>query len=267
MDKLLFKTSKKNFYGFLNSMIKISIDKSKTFLPLNIAKGTTEQRLQKARLLNLKFYDNLQYEIIKREIKPAAFKRTLKSTAGAKIGIDIFNAGCENASNLTFRINKDRKIKGFSFFLPLEYWTGNIRQSLQTVFLRETQKFFNEICNPKFAARKLTIYNKFRNLSEVDAFYAQNINGKNELKNDILKDFLSKRSDREKIDILQYLRYTLQCEQNIKKAEYQVDRHIEKAENLKFINKNYDLTDYKYDKKFELLEKELKDIIKSVRQK
>ena len=51
-------------------------------------------------------------------------------------------------------------------------------------------------------------------------------------------------------------------QQNIKKAEYQVDRHIEKAENLKFINKNYDLTDYKYDKKFELLEKELKDILK-----
>jgi hypothetical protein len=38
-------------------MLKIKINQAKTYLPLKMAKGTMADRMQKARLLNLKFYE------------------------------------------------------------------------------------------------------------------------------------------------------------------------------------------------------------------
>ena len=72
-------------------MNTFKINHAKNFLPLNIAKGTVEQRMQKARLMNLRFFDNLQDVILKREIKPTAFSRTLKETTKAPIKIEIIN--------------------------------------------------------------------------------------------------------------------------------------------------------------------------------
>ena len=49
-------------------MMNIKIDGKKMFMPLKKAKGTTEQRLQRARELNLQFYDNLQKEFVDRKL-------------------------------------------------------------------------------------------------------------------------------------------------------------------------------------------------------
>ena len=51
-------------------MIRYGINRTKAFIPLKISQGTTEQRFQKARLFNLKFYDELQDCIKDKEIAP-----------------------------------------------------------------------------------------------------------------------------------------------------------------------------------------------------
>ena len=40
--------------------VKLNIDSKKMFMPLKKVKGTTEQRLQQARELNVEFYKNLR---------------------------------------------------------------------------------------------------------------------------------------------------------------------------------------------------------------
>ena len=60
----------------------IKINKPKTFLPLSIAKGTTEERFAKATQSNLKFYKDLSYDFKDREVGLPTFKRSLREATG-----------------------------------------------------------------------------------------------------------------------------------------------------------------------------------------
>ena len=246
-------------------MMKLSINKSKTFLPLSMAKGTTEQRLQKARLLNLKFYDNLHDEFINREVKQSVFKRVLREASGIKPEINIFEANDWKKTTLTPLLDSRRKVKGFAFFIPLTYWYSNIPQSASQFFLKETQRFFNMICNPKFLTRRFLLFNRGYNIKKVMDFYSQNIAEKQVLTAENLDKFLCGKNADEKINTLQFLRYNLMDDMNVHKAEYRIDKHIEKVESLKFQNKNYDLSEYQYDEKLALLNQRLNEVIQAER--
>ena len=247
--------------------MKFNINKSKVFLPLAISKGTTEQRLQKARLLNLRFYDNLQDEFVNREIKQSVFKRILKETSGLKPGVEIFESDNPKMASMTPLIGAGRKVRGYAFYLPLTYWYGNIQQSSAQLFLKTTQKFFNEIFNPKFLTRRLSMFNRGYNAERAESFYSEHIAGKQVLRAENLDKFLSGKNADEKINTLQFLRYSLLDEKNIHQAEHGIDKHIEKAEHLKFQNKNYDLSEYHYDEKLALLNEKLGKVIQDERQK
>ena len=248
-------------------MMKLSINKSKVFLPLTISKGTTEQRLQKARLLNLRFYDNLQDEFVNREIKQSVFKRILKETSGFKPGVEIFESDNPKKANMAPLIGAGRKVRGYSFFLPVTYWYSTIHKSTAKLFLEATQKFFNGTFNPKFLTRKITMFNKNYNLKEVQKFYMDNIAEKQTLNEENLDMYLHGKKAEEKINTLQFFRYSLLDEKNIHQAEHGIDKHIEKAEHLKFQNKNYDLSEYHYDEKLALLNEKLGKVIQGERQK
>ena len=259
------KLAKKIFTGFINSMVKLSINKSKVFLPLSMSKGTTEQRLQKARLLNLRFYDNLQDKFVNREIKQSVFKRILKETSGFKPGIEIFESGSPKKAKMTPLLGAQNKIRGYAFALPVTYWFENIHKSSAQLFLKTTQRFFNEIFNPKFLARKIIMNNKGYNTKEAGEFYMNNIAEKQTLNPKNLDKYLQMKKAEEKINILQFFRYSLLDERNVHQAEHGIDKHIEKADHLKFQNKNYDLSEYHYDEKLALLNKKLGEIIQSER--
>ncbi len=248
-------------------MMKLSINKSKAFLPLSMSKGTTEQRLQKARLLNLRFYDNLLDKFDNREVKPSVFKRVLKETSGTKPGVEIFDSKDSRKAFLTPILGSVRKIRGYALYLPLTIWDGNIRQSSTRLFLKETQRFFNEMCKPKFLTRNIAMFNKHYNVREAQEFYSKNIEGKQVLTAEKLDEFLKDKKADEKINTLQFLRYTLQGDKNVSQAQYGIDKHIEKAEHLQFPNKSYDLSEYQYDEKLNLLNQRLKEVIQIQRKK
>ena len=247
--------------------LRLRIDRQKTFLPLTISKGTTEQRLQKARLVNLKFFDSLQDKFVGREVKPYTFKRTLAAATSKKIRVELFKSEKPKETRLTPFVPSLNKIKGFALYLPHTYVNESIHKSSQKLFLNETQNFFDKIFNPKFLTREITLFNKKINVKEAAKFYDENIFGKQQLQPEMLDEYLSKKTRREQINILQYFRYTLLGEKNIHQAEAQIDRHIEKADNLQFPNKNYDLSKYYYDEKLDLLNKKLLELIQEERQK
>ena len=89
--------------------------------------------------------------------------------------------------------------------------------------------------------------------------------GLNVLKKEDLHKFLQDKKNDEKINILQYLRYSLFNEKTVKQAAHDIDKHIEKAEHLKFANKNYDLAPCSYDEKLALLNETLTKTLKEAR--
>ena len=247
-------------------MTKFTINKIRTSLPLSAIKGTQQERMQKAIGLNLQFYEKLHDKFVEREVKTSRFKTTLKDTAGGQIGVEVFNTE-PNSSKLSLLIGAKNKIRGFGLYLPHNIWGECIRQSSAKNFLKITQSFFNEICNPKFLARNIYINNHIKDTNAVSDFYAQNISGKNVLTKESLENFLQNRKADDKINILQFFRYNLFSERNTKQAEPQIDKQFEKLDNITYVNKKYDLKDFSFDEKLALLCDQLKSVIQAERQK
>ena len=205
-------------------------------------------------------------KFIDREVKPTVFKRTLKETASKKLAVEIFKPLDAQKVSLTPLLETNtKKIGGFVFYLSVTPLSGNIRQSLTPKFLSVTQTFFNMICNPKFLARTVAMLNKGQNVQKAEEFYLKNIAEKQVLEESILDKFLEGKQASEQINTLQLLRYKLISDNNVHRAKYQIDKHIEKAENASFPNKNYDLTDYHYEEKISLLNNKLLKILQNER--
>lgn len=251
-------------------MMNIKIDGKRMFMPLKKAKGTTEQRLQRARELNLQFYDNLQKEFVDRKVTPAKFKSTISKTAGKSFDIDIENPNKHVTPPFSHCAGKSggEKLDSYLFTIPRSaYFEDTINRSSAPTFLKITQQFFNEIMNPKFFKRAVALMNKSKTANVQMEFYEKNIAGKNELTEKRLDNLLKRTPAKIKVDTLQLFRYKLLSEQNIAKAEPQIDRSIAKADKLFFQNKNYDLNEYKYDEKLALLNKKLAETLSSQRAK
>lgn len=248
-------------------MNRLKINRIKTHLPLLPSRGTTEQRLQKARVLNYSFYDALQYEFKKDMITPASFIKVLQNVVGAKIGLSIGKANDKLGSFVKYCLNQKLCCNGYFLQLPFANFEEKIHKSSAPIFLKETQNLMNEVLNPKFMQRYANIVNKGYNIDAMVDFYKNNIEKTNMLSTDSLEKFLSNKAAREKIDTLQFLRYRLMSEKNTEFASYQIDKKIEYHNKLKFIRPNnyYDLGKYKYDEKIQILNNKLLEIIQSER--
>ena len=135
--------------------------------------------------------------------------------------------------------------------------------------MKQTQNLFNEAFNPKILKRYAAILSAgLENSKTVVDFYAKNVSGTSVLSRDALSGFLQDKSSKQKIDILQFMRYKLMSERNTLQASYQIDRRIERHNNLKFIHKqaeDYSLEKYQFEDKFKLLEEKLAETIQAER--
>ncbi len=251
-------------------MLKFRIDYPKTYVPLSMAKGSTEQRLHLARLMNLRFFDNLQDSFKAREVKPGTFKKILRETVGYPIKIDIAESLDPKSGEIRHILLGDKGIsRGYSITLPLTDYYKNIHQSTSLIFLQETQKFFEEILNPKFFKRFLTMLGKGYNMKEITEFYQANIQNTQKLTAKSLDKFLQNKPSTQKIDILQFFRYQLIKEQNNCAGIKGIEGRIAKYQGLKYnhTERFYSFKEHDFEEKFALLESRLKHIIQTERTK
>lgn len=249
-------------------MFKIKINNAKTYLPSSMRSGTMEQRFQKARLMNLRFYDNLQDSFRDREVAPRTFAKVLRESSHKDISVEIFESPKEKSSLLTHKLNKNAENKGYIMFLPFNYLTQKIHKNNAPIFLRETQNFFNEIFNPKIFKRATSLTKNLTLSPKVLEFYAQKVSGTSNFSKLELEAFLSEINNKKlQIDALQYLRYKLQCEQNTSKAAFQIDRSIEKHGGFKYVKPDnaYSQEKYHYEDKMQIIKDKLIDLINSER--
>lgn len=250
-------------------MMKLKIDSAKTFLPISISKGSVTQRMQKARVLNIRFYENLQDKIRNNEVSPRTFIKTLRQTLGANLGIDIAPVGYIKDSFMSYHFDSKAINKGYILGFPLAFYTGKVHKNFAKTFLHETQNMLNEAFNPKILQRYITLINKGYDIKSLTNFYKDNISQTSVLTSEALDKFLVNKKDTEKIDSLQFMRYKLLSEKNTAQASHQIDNKIQQYNNLKYDYPDdyYDITKYHFDEKFKLLETKLADIIKIARSK
>ena len=245
----------------------IKINKPKTFLPLSIAKGTTEERFAKATQSNLKFYKDLSYDFKDREVGLPTFKRSLREATGNRINIQTF----ANEEDLTTSVSssywgKTNKYSGYTLKLPVRLWTDKVQQRTAPLFLNETQNFFSYIFNPKFLTRKISMFNKEHDVAGANKFFKSNLSGTQKLDEKALDTLLIDKNYAERINILQALRYDLMLEKSTKSAQFAIDKQIEKVEHVKMLGKNYDLSQFNYDEKLQILNDKLASVLQKARE-
>ncbi len=251
-------------------MNTININYAKTCLPLSITRGNVEQRMQKARLFNLKFYDELQSCIKDDKIAPKTFARMLQKVAGHKFGIDILPAQDKSKSQMNYSLSytpKKTEHKGYILTLPMVFYNEKIHKSYAPIFLKVTQNLFNELFNPKIHSRFMALFKKGYNIKSIMEFYESNLTKQETLIPENLEKFLEGKSAQEKIDSLHFLRYKLMSEKNTAQASSGIDKRIERHNNLQYIRPEgfYSLDKYKYDEKISILNDKLAEIIQNER--
>lgn len=234
-------------------MINLKVNKVKNFLPLSISKGSFEQRLQKARHMNLAFYDNLQGSIRNNGIAPKSFVNVLKDTLGTKkIGVSLVNK--EDVSGDSIQYCFDKNAISVGYILPLIFmnYENKIHKNSAPQFLNQTQDFFNEIFNPKVMMRFVSLFNQGEDLKSILDFYKQKLSrSTQDFDRDAFDKFLEEKSNKVKINTLQLFRYKLLQEKNTEVAKAQIDRRIERYQGFKYVRPEgyYDTSKFKYDEK------------------
>ena len=248
-------------------MIKLRVDKKASFLPTKLSRGTTPQRLEKSIELNSKILKSLKYDFVDRKIKPATLKKTIKSVIGKNINLKINAVNNPKDANLTHYATSSKVNKGYILNLPQNSWDNMIEQSHLGVVMKQLQKLCNKLYNPKFTVREFKLFRNESIMKESREFFTENVSEKQVLNAKKLDKFLNEKTPNEQIDILQIMRYNVMSEQNNHMAEPIIDKQIAKIENMHIQGKNYDLSEYKYDEKLDILNKKLAQVIKDERTK
>lgn len=250
--------------------VKLNIDSKKMFMSLKKVKGTTEQRLQQARELNVEFYKNLQKNFVDNKVSPAKFKASISKTIGRALSINMENPAESDLPIFSHGADKYNKatVDIYVFSIPrVSYFDDSIKKSLAYKFLKATQEFFNEITNPKFLKRGISINNKTKSCKKQMEFYEKNIAGNNTLREKRLDNLLKVTPAKIKIDTLQLYRYKLLSENNIREAIPMIKKIIAKLDNIMFVNKGNDLSPYQFEEKMALLNKKLAEVLSAERAK
>lgn len=249
-------------------MIRLKLNHAKTVLPRSISNGTLAERMQKARVMNLIFYDSLQDSIKNNEITPFAFIRTLKKTLGAKVNLDVIDADKgQKDSKLFYSMNEKGMVNGFDLKFPFMSCENKIHKNSASVFLSGTQMILNEMFNPKIVKRFINLYSNGNNIDQICKFYDENLKKEAVINEESLDKLLKEKNVSSKIDTLQFLRYKLQSEQNTMKSRFLIDNHIQRHNKFKYERpaRFYDLDKYHYEDKLACLNSKLLSIIESER--
>ncbi len=245
----------------------IKIDTFTTVLPQSMIKGTASEKLQKARACNIEFYKQLLPEFKDREVKASTFTRVLRHVIGKKrIRLELENTMDLMKPFASHNMTVGKVLRGYLLGIKQDLLHNTIEQKTERTFLQQTQKIFNDLYNPKFFTRGISLINKKQNTKAFDAFMTKHIISTNSLSPEVLDKFLGKKPLEKQINLLQNIRYTILSNKNLQQGQYELDRQIEKSEHMQ-ISKKYNFEDFQYDDKLQVLNVKLAQVLKDARAK
>lgn len=249
-------------------MIKLSINTTKSQFPLRIAKGTPQERIQKAISYTDSFFENIKDSFQNGDVNPKRFESILKKTAGGKVGIEVNPSN--NRNGILYRNYEENGEQiGYMMCLPYNAFSHKISKMTTKTFMHEVFHFFDHLLNPKYNKRIQNLINNKYDTYSIGAFYAQKVYTKENLTLKTLNEFLKNRPPQEQIDCLQYFRQGLILEHNAYKntTKYQgmMEKHYQNS--INYHETPYTYSQYNFPQKIKLIEKKLAQIITAERAK
>lgn len=244
-------------------MIKFSIDYNKTYLPHSIIRGSQAERFAKAREMNdkLRVKLNKVFDRGKTGITVPRFKQEISRLTGKKggqmpIDVEIMD---DSSSLLSHSFHNRRIAQGYTFKLPGDCIEETLSKGFFNTMLRRTQNFFDELFNPKFYKRALTLVNRNKANHNEKEFMENVLLSKTELKEKDLNKILQGRTPATKINVLQYFRYNLLGKANENQYMQEMRKKLKMNE--------ADFSKFHLDEKIKMVSDKLLDIIGKERAK
>lgn len=237
--------------------MKFSIDYNKTFLPHSVIRGSQAERFAKAREMNEKLRVKLNkvFDEGKTEITIPRFKQEISRLTGKKGGqmpIDV-SVMDDGESLLSHSFHGKPVAQGYTFVLSGNPIEKTLSKGFFNTMLRRTQNFFDELFNPKFYKRALSLVNKNKANHNEKEFIQNVLLAKTELKEKDLNKILQGRTSATKINVLQYFRYSLLGKAN--ENQYMQDMRKKLKMN------EADFSAYHLDEKIKIVSDKLRDVI------
>lgn len=249
-------------------MVTIKIDTKKSFLPLKIAKGTVKERLENARQMNDAFHEILKKDFVESEMSRFRFSKLLQKSAGNKIPVTYYDEWSKTG-DIRHLVNENATCKGYFLIFPKNAYSDKVKKTDMKELLKMTQKYFNDIWNPKFFRRVISMFNKGENPLDAEQFFEKEINIIGGINKKKLSQYLKGLSLEEKIDTLQLFRYSLQKAENINQFNKEYMRKINRTPHtdVKYSERAIEANPYQYTEKLEFIEAELLKALQKARTK
>lgn len=187
-----------------------------TTLPYSHCRGSEAQRRQLCEKMLKKTFELLNAELEKSsEIDVIQIRKCIKKVLPRKNIILSVSENNQNENYLNYIIDNDDKIKGYYISL-MPNSNGKFDNRYLNTILHEIWHLFELITNPKIGARfnnidreDLKIYYSFY----TKYIYSENIIGSKKIRS-LLKEFMDRFREKDKINILQHMRYDLKGEKD-----------------------------------------------------
>lgn len=251
-------------------MVVFKINGAKTFLPLKVARGTAERRLERARELNDKFYNTLTSSFTDGVITKTKFIRQIQKTAGTHFRIIYRDSYQDTTKNVTHLVDETATCMGYNFTFRKNINLDNkLKDNNIMKLLNISLQYFHEILSPKFFRREITMLNKGMDVDTINNFFVNRIDVKGKLDKKALKQFLKPFSTDDKIDTLQLFRYNLiKAKSNdVYKKHYMRIVNNTPRLGIQYSEKAITSDAYMYDEKLQIIEQELAKTLKKARSK
>ncbi len=239
--------------------------------PLEICKGSCEERLALAKKLNNKFFNKISEKFTTKEISFDVFEKTLQENTPAKIGVSVKDYGNKRGGNTSFKLNDEENgIEGLLIFLEKGIYNKGIRLLDTDISLHETYHYFSHLANPKHTARTAKMHEKGL-LEKTEKFYSENFYTRKKFNAEELKEnlnnFLQQFTPQEQIEFLQNSRYRMTEEYNAFDEGYKYLEKIQDEHPDLICEKIYgrEKEEYNFLEKFKIAADKLKEIISSIR--
>lgn len=249
-------------------MINLKINCKKSFLPLKTAKGTLKERLDNARQMNDNFHEILKSNFTEEEMSRYRFSKLLQKSAGGKIPVSYYDEW-RKSGDIRHIVDENANCAGYFLIFPKNLNSDKVKKTNMKNLLKMTQNFFNNIWNPKFFRREISMYNKGENLQAAQTFFDKEINKIGEIDKKKLSQYLKGLSQEEKIDTLQLFRYGLQKEENTNQFGKEYMRKINRTphSDVKYSENAITSNPYQYSEKIKIIETELAKALQKARSK
>lgn len=250
-------------------MLKLTINKKATHLPLKTIKGNIKKRSIKVDQMNKKLFEDIKGAFTYGDASSNICTQIIRKNIPNNIHLKINREEGTTGSKIALNINQKKAIYGYTLYIPTTPRENKIKLIYFGKIMTSMHELLERIVNPKYNTRGLKFINSILQKHPTINTDLNFIYSSKPLTEADLNKHLAKLEPNEQIDMLQLMRYNLKIRLNSLKTGNKYQKELEKLHKHKGMTKStpVDTKKLQLTEKIQIIEDKLAKTIKEERSK